>query len=90
MAVKTNLTNYSFISAVIIVIDNFVWNTLNILFAGMCDAENLLHYVTTMVCIAVKGIPTIGVIYRPFVREIGTLFSCSLQSFIAVLMYPVS
>jgi len=32
--------------------------------------ENLLHYVTTMVCVAVRGVPTIGVIYQPFNNEL--------------------
>jgi len=37
------------------------------------DAENLLHYVTTMVCVVVNGVPTIGVIYWPFEHKIGII-----------------
>lgn len=31
--------------------------------------ENLIEFVTTMVCVVVKGVPVIGVIHRPFLNE---------------------
>ena len=33
------------------------------------DGTDMLHYVTTMVCVAVNGQPRIGVIHKPFVNQ---------------------
>ena len=37
-------------------------------------AENKLKYVTTMVCVAVRGEPVIGVIHQPFEKETGVTY----------------
>lgn len=34
-------------------------------------AENLREYVTVMICVAVNGQPTIGVIHKPFEKKTG-------------------
>jgi len=42
--------------------------------------EKLLHYVTTMVCVAVKGVPTIGIIHKPFANKSQTAWGWAGQN----------
>ncbi len=42
--------------------------------------EKLLQYVTTMVCIAVKGQPVIGIIHKPFEDQTAWGFAGVSQS----------
>jgi hypothetical protein len=37
--------------------------------------ENLREYVTVMICVAVNGQPTIGVIHKPFERKTGDSYA---------------
>ena len=45
--------------------------------------EKLLQYVTTMVCVAVKGVPTIGVIHKPFANESQTSWGWADQNVVS-------
>ncbi|XP_017761702.1 PREDICTED: putative inositol monophosphatase 3 [Eufriesea mexicana] len=68
-----NLNDYDIKDEIINTNDITVW--IDPLDATKEFTENLLQYVTTMVCVAVKGEPIIGVIYKPFeTKQNSSLF----------------
>nr|XP_033340477.1 putative inositol monophosphatase 3 [Megalopta genalis] len=68
-----NLIDYKIQDEVISANDITIW--IDPLDATKEFTENLLQYVTTMVCVAVKGRPVIGVVYKPFeTKQNSSLF----------------
>ncbi|XP_071807154.1 inositol monophosphatase 3-like [Asterias amurensis] len=51
--------------------------------------DDLLHYVTTMVCVAVRGVPTIGIIHKPFMEAPNTVWAFVGQGHSPNLKLPV-
>ncbi|XP_038047427.1 inositol monophosphatase 3-like [Patiria miniata] len=51
--------------------------------------ENLLEYVTTMVCVAVRGVPTIGIIHKPFKKDEKTVWAYVGKTLSPNLKLPV-
>ncbi len=51
--------------------------------------EDLLHFVTTMVCVAVRGVPTIGIIHKPFMDASNTVWAYVGKGHSANLNLPV-
>lgn len=47
------------------------------------SSEDLREYVTVMICVAVNGQPTIGVIHKPFEQK-----TCETQLQVAKFSFP--